>query len=244
MLNTQVENKSWTDSTVSECCKHIEDVHKSEFDKIEANLKIGKIVSDIIESSTYGDSAIRKFAQELSDKRGKIVYPQRLYDACRVYSTVKTIDKAREIQLKAGEDISWDWLVRNATKQYQNEDNKDIKKEIFESLLKKAESSVHNLDKITEHAAEMTKEERHQLIGVAAHISRTANDWIETIGDAEEQGECNENNENNIESIVLNCFVLTDPSVGIFVRNGKWYAPKYGVDTLDALIDAIRSAIR
>ena len=44
----------------------------------------------------------------------------------------------------------------------------------------------------------------------------------------------------NIKNIILNSLCECSSGDGTFVLDGKWYAPKYGCDTLDHIIDDLQ----
>ena len=44
----------------------------------------------------------------------------------------------------------------------------------------------------------------------------------------------------NIENIILNNFLECNSYEGTFLLNNKWYAPKYGCDTLDQIIEYLQ----
>ncbi len=249
-LNTAIEVKPWTD-LVWDCASQLDKAYESEMQKIETNLAIGEIVSHIIAGAEYGDNAVEKFASDLTKKRKRTVYPQRLYEAYRVYDSVKTISKVREIAGNNSEEVSWNWLVKHATKGFDKERHPEVRREIFDSTLKRVEATVGQLEKlITRNAPHLTEEDKEQVRGVAVGVIQTLQNACVPNNEndtTEEQGVPQEGDsvvlsagQNDAENTILSYFERTDASLGIFQHKGAWWAPKFGCDTLSMVIDALR----
>ncbi len=234
----------WAD-IVQRCCEHLEALHRSEWDRIRVNLEMGGIVAVVMSTADYGDKAVERLAHEISRKRGRTVYPQRLYEAYRVYSTVRSIEKVKEIASSIQYEITWNWLVRYAARGYKNEPDKDVKREIFESALKRTESSVHELEEIVvENTASLGETEKKQIEGVTAGILQSARNVLLNLSRNSETPDnkwsCDDD---DIERMVLSVFAEVDPSVGEYLHHGRWYVPGWGVDTLSMLIEKIQEHI-
>lgn len=237
---------SWAD-IVQRCCEHLDALHRSEWGRIKVNLEMGGIVAVVMSTADYGDKAVERLAHEISRKRGRTVYPQRLYEAYRVYSTVRSIEKAKEIASCIEDELTWNWLVRYATRGYKKESDKNVKKEIFESALKRTESSVHELEEmVVENTASLCEAEKKQIEGVTAGILQSARNVLMNLNlssDPEAPDVKWGYDEDDIERIVLSMFVEAGPLVGQFQHRCKWYAPLWGVDTLSMLIEKIQEHI-
>lgn len=150
---------------IERCTNLLHVVYNSEIEKIKANIEIGSIVADILENAKYGDRAVEKFALELTKKRGKTVYAQRLYEAYEVWSTVKTIDKVLEIQKKLDNEITWNWLVKNASRGFFNESNEKIKKEKVQKILRQIEKTSDTIEQIVREKDQLDEDTKKEFEG-------------------------------------------------------------------------------
>jgi hypothetical protein len=158
---------------IEHCSNLLQIVHNSEIEKIRANLEIGSVVAQILQNSRYGDRAIEKFASELTKKRGKTVYPQRLYEAYEVWSTVGTIEKVFEIQKKLDDDITWNWLVKNSARGFFNEDNEDVKKEKVQRILRQIENTSDKIEQIVREKDKLDENTKKEFEGTIMALNES-----------------------------------------------------------------------
>lgn len=179
---------------IEKCNKLLDAIYASELDKIRANLEIGKIVGDMLASSSRGDGAIDKFASELTKKRGRTVYPQRLYEAYDVYRSVGTMEKVAEIQKGIGEDITWNWLVRNATKDFATEPDKTIKKEKIQRTIRQVENAAGKIELMLKEKQAFDEDEAKQVEGAVLMVSEVVQKFLSApaVSAAEVADESNE----------------------------------------------------
>ncbi|MBE0427227.1 MAG: hypothetical protein IBX72_11370 [Nitrospirae bacterium] len=158
---------------IEHCSNLLQIVHNSEIEKIRANLEIGSVVAQLLQNARYGDRAVEKFASELTKKRGKTVYPQRLYEAYEVWSTVGTIEKVFEIQKKLDDDITWNWLVKNSARGFFNEDNEDVKKEKVQRILRQIENTSEKIEQIVREKDKLDEDTKKEFEGTIIAINES-----------------------------------------------------------------------
>jgi len=195
---------------VSRCSELIDRAHLHEIDKIAANLALGALVADILKKAKYGDRSIENLARDISKKRGKTVYPQRLYEAYEVWSTVKTMEKVEEIQKKTGEDITWNWLVKNSTRDFQNEPHEPVKKEKIEKTLKQIESAADKIEKLSNARNNLDDDTKKQVEGVMRGVIEAAKRFIdvqEDIHDIKNNDVHSESSNGDAEDLIESNFI-------------------------------------
>lgn len=164
---------------VRTCVTLIDAASDSEIKKIEANLRLGEMVAEVLKVATYGSRAVEKLAVAISKTRGKTVYPQRLYEAYEVWDTVRTMDKVYEIQKKLGEDITWNWLVKNAVKGFDKENNKDVKNEKIQKTLKHIENAVEKIETLDRVKDNLDDDTVKEFEGVVHNLYQTVSKIVE-----------------------------------------------------------------
>lgn len=184
------------EKVVEKCSALIREAEYHETEKIRANLELGKYVDEIRRNSEYGDNAVRRLASELTARTGRTIYPQRLYEACEVYRTVGTMEKVREIAQKRGEEVTWGWLVRYATRRAENERDPELREEKmdrrFARIEHRLESAVNDLAEFRQK--KMTDEERESLKGLALSAIQTIESVFSAVDQSPKSSETQETN--------------------------------------------------
>jgi len=190
--------KETYENIVRQCASLIDTAHQHEIDRIALNLELGEIVGRVLKNAKYGDRSIEKLAADISTRRGRTVYPQRLYEAYEVWSTVGSIDKVYEIQKKIGEDITWNWLVKNTVRDFQNEPHDAVKKEKIEKTFKQIETAAEKIEKLSSAKDSLDESIKEQAAGVIARVVDAARQFVGSCNEQEHRNNgSNDGNGNN-----------------------------------------------
>ncbi len=162
---------------IDRCCELLDTAYNEEIAKIRTNLELGKVLHEILKSAKYGDRAVERLASDLSRKRVKTVYPQRLYEAYEVYSAIRTIEKVSEIQGRLTHEITWNWLVKNSTKEFPHEENHAARKEKIQRTLKNMENLSEKLELVIKEKEHLDEDEKKQAEGVVVKILEIAREF-------------------------------------------------------------------
>lgn len=112
-------------------------INKTHKEIIESKFQLGKIVYEIIQSRKYGENAVSKFAEEISKRLNKIISPQRLYEAARLYSTFQgDIQKIWELEKVFPVPLTYSLIIKKCIP-YINEKNAWTPEEIALYIEKK-----------------------------------------------------------------------------------------------------------
>ncbi len=174
--------KVW-EAVVAECKDLLATSDSHRRARIICNLKLGEIVDDVVKNTRYGDNAVVKLASSLTEKMGKMIYPQRLYEAMSVFRTIKTIEKVDEIEKEVKHEITWEWLKKNSTRKAENCEGAERKLKM-EKKLKKVESALSELDSID--ASKLRTEEKEELTGLAICTIQTAESLLKKVSGSNE----------------------------------------------------------
>ncbi len=141
---------------------------KARKDLIVANFELGGLVSQIQDSSEYGDNAVVKLAEDLTKAKNYQVTPVFLWECARVYRTFKgnlqrVWQLEKELQLR-GIQISWRFLVRNCTPLPEPE--KVLEAEAYwekqmtdwETTISEVEETIEKKDEVIEKMPPKAKE--------------------------------------------------------------------------------------
>lgn len=164
---------------VNTCAELIDAASDSEIKKIEANLRLGEMVAEVLRVAKYGGRDIEKLAAAISKVRGKTVYPQRLYEAYEVWDTVRTMDKVYEIQKKLNEDISWNWLVKNAVRGFEKENIADVRHEKIQKTLRHIENTVSKIETLDRAKENLDENTAKEFEGVIYNLYQTVSKIVE-----------------------------------------------------------------
>lgn len=156
------------EQTLAECSNLIEASHLSERAKIEANFSLGQLIDTVIQDGEYGAGVVSKLAADLAKKRGRPVYPQRLYECRAVYLSFKDIEKVWALEEKIGNDISWGFLVRQCTKMPRQEET-EAYAEHWENKLSGWERTVTEIEKAQGELHLLPLPVREQVEGFLAY---------------------------------------------------------------------------
>lgn len=90
---------------------------KAKKDQIIANFQLGELVCQVQDNARYGDSAVVKLAEDLTEAKGYQIHASFLWECARVYRTFRgnlqrVWELEKELKLR-GIQLSWRFLVRN-----------------------------------------------------------------------------------------------------------------------------------
>jgi phage gp46-like protein len=167
---------------------------------IISNFELGGIVVSMIDSAQYGDNSVEKFATDLTRKCGYTIYPQRLWEASRVYrSFAGDVTKVWKLEHKIGSKITWSFLVKNCTKAPTEGTEAEA---YWEDRLKQYEESIGEIEQFSmereRHLERAPEKAKEQIQGFLAKID---DDGVKTAGTVESS----ENTTNGLK-VLLNRF--------------------------------------
>ncbi|OGP32496.1 MAG: hypothetical protein A2X93_07910 [Deltaproteobacteria bacterium GWC2_56_8] len=144
------------------CSLLLHDCAKKEKGKIEDNFGIGEMIFNYRARNpkNYGAGLVKKLADELSTKRKKVVYRQRLYECLDVYDKFKTLDAVWTFEKTLNCDLTWSYIVKYCLGSPRGgEDKTDDKKSLDDFDFDKEKIEEHYHRKLTSWETERVEQE-------------------------------------------------------------------------------------
>ena len=161
------------DELIERCCELLDAAASAERQRIESNFGIGLLLSRSLDGDTYGRGIVKKLADDLTRKRGRLIHPQRLYECLGVYRTFGgEMTRIWQLDREQGE-ITWGYLVRNCMREPTIEDDgEDAVSSYWEAKLNGLEKSLQAAEQIAEGIDTLPGEIRNQVRGFAEAVKQ------------------------------------------------------------------------
>lgn len=150
---------------IADCKKLLKRSRGTSFVGMKANFQLGRLVQTLVEKK--GEIAVKELAIALS-KDGLAVQEGFLFDAARVFRSLKSEQKLRELQSKLNGWLSWGVLVNSCTKAPSG--NTEEAGLYWERVLTQIERTLSRVDTLTVNADTLPADVKEQLKGLLFHI--------------------------------------------------------------------------
>ena len=131
----------------------------------ETGFDIGKCISAAC--SEEGEDAIKRIALSLGQS-GRPVHQGFLFDAYRVYRTIKSPETLKKIRERLGGNLSWGFLVHNCTK--APEGNTEEAALFLDRQMSRIEEALGDLERLGNSFEDLPEDVKEQVTGMLAAI--------------------------------------------------------------------------
>lgn len=177
---------------LADCLVHLIEYDECEYSIIRVNWAIGENICLYQKDKKYGDGFVNKLAADLTKKREKPVYEQRLYECMRVFKTFpgnEGMYKIKELAKKFDEDgktLTWNMLVKHCTRPPAPSEIEEYA-EFYKKKLSLCENIITELGKIVEQKDAMSEPVREEIEGSIIGIRDTIENIAVNFADDGEQ---------------------------------------------------------
>ena len=134
---------------------------KKNFEITEANFDVGKLISDLCEE--HGEDVINNAASMLNQK-GIPVSVIFLFDALRVFKSIRNGAALKELRKKLNGNLRWSFLVNNCTRAPEGDSEEALL--YWEQKLSQIENALEEADRIHDMLDRLPQQIREQVEGL------------------------------------------------------------------------------
>jgi hypothetical protein len=156
-----------TDQFLDQIAKLLKSSSKKSYEIAETNFRVGQVISEACRNQ--GEDVINRIAATLNQK-GISVSVNFLFDACRVFRSIRTEATLKEIRKRLHGNLRWGFLVHNCTKAPAGDTEEAAL--YWEGKLSQIENALEEADRLYEMIDSLPGSIKKQVLGLLRATGR------------------------------------------------------------------------